>query len=77
MPVPFSVLKDKFRTQTKAELFNSTGGEWPSRINNSNYNNTCCARLSLAMAGTGNVANIFDGFDMAQWLIPYRPFKVQ
>lgn len=39
----------------KAALFQKLGGGWPALINNSQYDNTCTIRLSVALIGSGNV----------------------
>jgi hypothetical protein len=49
----FSKLKSSYPVAPKPEFFTNLGGEWPSLVNNSNYNNTCAVRLSHAMNEAG------------------------
>jgi hypothetical protein len=53
MPVSFSVLRSEYPTAAKEDLFSAMGGGWPALIDDANYANTCCIRLSLAMARAG------------------------
>ncbi len=40
---------------TKEKLFNRLGGGWPALVGNSNYDNTCTVRLSVALIGAGQL----------------------
>jgi hypothetical protein len=46
-------LKATYPTQSKAELYNQMGGEWPTLVDHPNYRNTCAIRLSMALHGAG------------------------
>lgn len=49
----FSKLREMYPTAARKDLFNSMGGQWPSLINDPNYENSCGVRLSLALLGAG------------------------
>lgn len=52
MPL-FDDLKTHYPTQSKDQLFDDLGGQWPSLKNNPNYRNTCAIRLSVAFYKSG------------------------
>lgn len=49
MKPTFRELRKLYPTQAKGSLFDKMGGEWPSLKTNSNYDNTCTIRLSVAL----------------------------
>ncbi|EMR38134.1 T6SS effector amidase Tae4 family protein [Vibrio harveyi] len=53
MTIQLSTLIDNYPTQSKEQLYSELKGEWPSLINNDNYNNTCAIRLSIALLKSG------------------------
>lgn len=53
MAVSFSDLKDAYPTEPKSDLFNRLGGEWPQRVDDANYQNTCAVRMSVALKAVG------------------------
>ena len=53
MALTFDALYSNYPTASKPDLFASLGGDWPGLIDDPNYQNTCCIRLSLAILGAG------------------------
>ncbi|MEZ9082610.1 T6SS effector amidase Tae4 family protein [Vibrio harveyi] len=53
MTIQLSTLIANYPTQSKEQLFSELKGEWPSLINEDNYNNTCAIRLSIALLKSG------------------------
>lgn len=54
MSFGFSDLWNAYPTvATKQALFRTLGGGWPALVGNSNYDNTCTIRLSVAFIGAG------------------------
>jgi hypothetical protein len=53
MTITFDALSSSYPNESKSDLFASLGGDWPGLINDNNYKNTCCIRLSLAILGAG------------------------
>jgi hypothetical protein len=46
-------LAGNYPKQSKEDLYNQLGGEWPTLIDNPNYQNTCAIRLSVAFHAAG------------------------
>jgi len=53
MATSFATLKSKYPTVPKPALFQSLGGQWPSLVNDKNYENTCAIRMSVALQKSG------------------------
>ena len=53
MAATFSQLKSSYPTKPKREFYNVLGGQWPSLIDNPNFQNTCAIRMSSAFLGAG------------------------
>ncbi|WP_439923093.1 T6SS effector amidase Tae4 family protein [Nitrobacter sp. JJSN] len=53
MALTFNGLSSNYPTAPKPDLFISLGGDWPGLIDDPNYENTCCIRLSLAILAAG------------------------
>jgi Type VI secretion system (T6SS), amidase effector protein 4 len=53
MSVSFSSLSASYPTESKQDLYNALGGEWPGLVDSPNFQNTCCIRLSMAILGAG------------------------
>jgi Type VI secretion system (T6SS), amidase effector protein 4 len=49
LAITFADLSSNYPTVSKTDLFTSLGGDWPNLIDDPNYKNTCCIRLSLAI----------------------------
>lgn len=53
MTTSFTTLKSNYPTAPKPALFQSLGGQWPSLVNDKNYENTCAIRMSVALRKSG------------------------
>ena len=50
----YDELVQTYPTQSKEDLYNAMGGDWPNLINNPNVQNTCAIRLSIALIAAGH-----------------------
>lgn len=53
MPSKYDTIKDNYPIEKKSVLFASLGGQWPSLVEDENYENTCAIRLSIALRKSG------------------------
>ena len=51
--VNFESLELNYPKEPKNELYAALGGEWPSLVDNPNYQNTCAIRMSVAFHAAG------------------------
>jgi hypothetical protein len=49
----FESLELNYPTKPKKELYAALGGEWPSLVDDPNYQNTCAIRMSVAFHAAG------------------------
>ena len=53
MAVSFAALKANYPLMAKAQFYQSLAGQWPTLVNDPNYNNTCATRMSVALTKSG------------------------
>jgi hypothetical protein len=66
MAIAFRDLKNNYPTEqlaNRAKLFSQLGGEWPSKVNDPAYANTCAVRLSIALKKSGATLPVKDGIE--------------